>query len=186
MKKAILSSVAAVALMAIAGVSAAQAADTPFAGGYAGIQGGYDIFKDQWNGDKFKGVEGGLFMGYNVPVAEKVILGGEVNFNLSDAHNSTYGIKAKNDYGISARAGFLASDNIMVYARGGYQRALINLEGVDSHHFNGWTLGAGIETALSQQISLRVEYVYAGYKSNSTLGVNPNQQNMNIGVAYHF
>lgn len=184
MTKKILSSIAAVALFSMAGINAAQA-ETPFAGGYAGIQGGYDIFKDQWGAGKWKGVEGGLFLGYNSQVAERVILGVEANLNVTDAKNSTINVKTKNDYGISARAGFLASENIMLYARGGYQRALVGTTG-SSHHFDGWVLGAGIEAGVAENITVRAEYSYTDYKSSASFGANPNQQNMNVGIAYHF
>lgn len=184
MSKNILGYVAAAALFSLTGISAAQA-QTPLAGAYGGVQGGYDIFKDQWGAGKWKGIEGGVFMGYNAQVAEQMIVGVEANLNVTDAKNSTIDIKTKNDYGISARAGFLATENVLVYARGGYQRALIGTTGL-SHHFDGWTLGAGIETAVADNISVRAEYIYAGYKANAAFGANPSQQNMNVGVAFHF
>lgn len=180
MNKRILGGLAAATLLSMAGISAAHA-DTPLAGGYAGVQGGYDIFGFGTNG---KGIEGGVYMGYNAPVAEKVLVGGEVNFNLTDAKSSLAGAKAKNDYGIAARAGYLVTDSSMLYVRGGYSRALIRVDNLGSKHFDGWNVGGGIEAALTDSMSVRAEFVYTRY--NSGLGLHPNQKNMNIGVAYHF
>lgn len=180
MNKIILGSLVGATLLSMAGLSAAQA-DTPLAGAYAGIQGGYDIFDFGTNG---KGIEGGVYMGYNAPVAEKVLIGGEINLNVTDAKSSIAAAKAKNDYGIAARAGYLVTDNSMLYLRAGYQRALISVDTLGSQHFDGWSLGAGIEAALTDNISARAEFVYNRY--NHGLGLHPDQKNMNVGVAYHF
>ena len=181
MKKHILASVAAATLLSVTGISAAHADDSPLAGTYMGIQGGYDIFGFGSHG---KGVEGGVYMGYNAPVGDSMMVGGEVNFNLTDAKSSLAQAKAKNNYGIAARVGYLVSDTSMLYVRGGYQRALINVATLGSKHFDGWQLGGGIEAAISDQMSVRAEFVYNRY--NSGLGLHPNQKNMNIGLAYHF
>jgi outer membrane immunogenic protein len=185
MKKHILASVAAAALLTVAGASSAYAydEDAPMAGPYMGIQGGYDIFDFGTHG---KGVEGGVYMGYNAPISNSMLVGAEVNFNLTGAKSALAQAKAKNNYGISARLGFMMGDASMIYVRGGYQRALIRVDPLGSKRFDGWSLGGGIESALSEHISVRAEFVYNRYNSDAYLGLHPNQKNMNIGIAYHF
>lgn len=176
MTKTILASVGIAALLSM---SAAHA-ESPLAGIYGGIQGGYDIYDFGTNG---KGVEGGVFLGYNAPVGNKIVVGAETNFNLSDANSAVAGAKARNNYGISARAGFLATDSVLVYARGGYVRSSIRV-GVAKDTFDGYSLGGGIEAAVMENVSVRAEYIYNNY--TSSLGIEPTQQQMNLGVAYHF
>lgn len=176
MTKTILASVGIAALLSM---SAAHA-ESPLAGIYGGIQGGYDIYDFGPNG---KGVEGGVFLGYNAPIGDKFLVGAETNFDLSDANSAVATAKVRNSYGVNARAGFLATDNVLVYARGGYVRSSIRV-GVAKDTFDGYSLGGGIEASVLPNVSVRAEYIYNNYTTH--LGVEPTQQQMNLGVAYHF
>jgi outer membrane immunogenic protein len=74
---------------------------------------------------------------------------------------------------VRARLGF-ASDSWLVYATGGYAYSRINTDATatgpgysaafsQSEFRNGWTIGGGIEVALSRNWSARVEYLYLDF-----------------------
>lgn len=69
---------------------------------------------------------------------------------------------------IRARAGFTAGSAI-VYATGGYAQAEMEfavnsedgiLTGSDSDWTSGWTVGAGVDVAVTQQVTVGLEYLY--------------------------
>lgn len=70
---------------------------------------------------------------------------------------------------VRARAGFLPTDDLLVYAHGGfaYGRSTpsFNAGGLPAPGFvgtnrTGWTIGAGVEYAVTDTISLQTEYAY--------------------------
>jgi outer membrane immunogenic protein len=78
---------------------------------------------------------------------------------------------------VRARLGF-ASNDWLIYVTGGYAYARVNTDATatgpgysaeltQSEFRNGWTIGGGIETALTRNWSVRLEYLYLDFGSKS-------------------
>lgn len=146
------------------------------------------------------GVTGGLYTGYNFQVTPNVVLGAEADFSLSDLTqtrtNGGLSLESKSDWNsnIRARIGY-SFDRYLVYGAGGL--ALADLEvsangDRDSKTALGWTVGAGGEAAITNNLSARLEYVYQDFGSqdfnlNGT-GVSSDFSNSQIrfGLGYKF
>lgn len=202
MKKIISGSLALAAVLTIAGPAAA---DT-FEGPYAGVQAG-------WNRNKVGSAEtdigradidksrdaavAGVFAGYNYKPADRIVLSAEAGFNLGfDDHvtrsgrDTLAGIDPDYAFDLGVRAGYLVTDKTLVYVRGGYEnmRASVRLvDGATSRYgkdtFDGWSVGGGVERAITDSVSARVEYRYSDLGGGST---RFERHQALLGVAYHF
>ena len=99
---------------------------------------------------------------------------------------------------LRGRIGY-AFDPVLVYATGGLAVARVNANisngGSYSDTYAGWTVGAGIEAAVTEALSAKVEYTYADYGTKTapagTLGGNagtvaPTSHFVKFGLNYHF
>ncbi len=177
-----------------------------WAGPYVGAQIGYGWgetrgkIKGSRRGIDTDGVIGGLYGGYNAQLTPNFVLGGEADISWSDisGDRSIGGRKyeARTDWQgtIRARAG-AAFDRILVYGTGGVAFAGNNMKkqarGSEGQTHVGWTLGAGVEGAITENIVARGEYLYAGYGKQdynkiNAKGVDLNTSVVRAGVAYKF
>jgi outer membrane immunogenic protein len=193
------------ALISAAGFSAAASAET-FSGPFVGVQAG-------WNHDKIGGIGtpvgdvridrtndsliGGLVAGYDYKLSPKIVVGGEADLNfgsndrsLRNVTGGSVAIDPKRSIDLSARAGYLVTPDTLLYGRAGYTnvRAATTIANgtlirSGTANLDGWTLGAGVERALSQKISTRLEYRYSDLSEGH--GKYDRQQVL-FGVAYHF
>ena len=97
---------------------------------------------------------------------------------------------------IRARAGF-AFDRALIYATGGFAFAGVSgsfglLDSGDDN-LTGWTLGAGIEYAFTNNLTTRLEYRYTNYEggdnffNNVSLGSNDIEfHTVRAGLSYKF
>lgn len=177
-----------------------------WAGPYVGAQLGYGWgetrgkIKGSRRGIDTDGVIGGLYGGYNAQLTPNFVLGGEADISWADmSGDRTIGgrkYEARTDWAgtIRARAG-ASFDRILVYGTGGIAFAGNNMKkqarGSESQTHFGWTIGAGVEGAITQNIVARGEYLYAGYgrqdynKINAK-GVDLDTSVLRAGVAYKF
>ncbi|WP_376709717.1 outer membrane protein [Pseudochrobactrum lubricantis] len=164
----------------------AVVADTfSWTGGYIGLNAGYAGGKNKFNGydnfavsakDNASGFLGGIQAGYNWQF-DQTIVGIETDFqggNLkSDAEvtygATTYGAEAKiNWFGTTrVRLGYTPVDRFMVYATGGVAYGKIKASAFDgatsfsqSDTKVGYTVGAGAEYAVTNNVTLKTEYLY--------------------------
>ena len=177
-----------------------------WAGPYVGAQIGYGWgetrgkIKGSRRGIDTDGVIGGLYGGYNAQLTPNFVLGGEADISWSDiSGDRTIGgrkYEARTDWQgtIRARAG-AAFDRILVYGTGGVAFAGNNMKkqarGSEGQTHVGWTLGAGVEGAITENIVARGEYLYAGYGKQdynkiNAKGVDLNTSVVRAGVAYKF
>lgn len=177
-----------------------------WAGPYVGAQIGYGWgeasgrLKGNRRGIDTDGVIGGLYGGYNAQLTPNFVLGGEADISWSDVsgQRTVTGTKfeARTDWQgtIRARAG-AAFDRILVYGTGGIAFAGNNMKrqarGSESQTHVGWTLGAGIEGAITENIVARGEYLYAGYGKENYNKINAKDVDLDTnviraGVAYKF
>jgi len=176
-------------------------------GGYVGIQGGYgwsDVDVSVGDGlfdgsfDPDGGFVGGL-VGFNYQINQFVI-GAEADINKAWIGDSVTVGPADVDadlewFGsVRARAG-VAFDRTLVFATGGVAFAHSDVDtnfGDDTLNFTGWTVGAGVEHAFTDNWTVRGEYRYYDF-GNEDVGGLPLDANadftmstVSLGVAYKF
>jgi outer membrane immunogenic protein len=179
-------------------------------GFYVGIQGGYG-FGDEIqhrqgavNSGKFS-TSGGLIggtIGYNYQIGQ-IVAGAEADYAWSNIKGSTgVGCAAPGcttelrSFGtVRGRLGY-AIDRFMPYITGGL--ALADVRGragafSGSDLRAGWTIGAGVEAAVWQNVSVKAEYLYYDFGRNNynTVAVPPISTNakghiVRAGINYKF
>ena len=203
-----------------------------FEGAYAGIYTGYAWAEDE--GTSYSAVTGtktgwtqetsprsvqyGALAGYNWLLGEQWLLGVEADYEgRADSGDSNYqeldGIQVDPYSGSSsiessgslrARAGYLPTPDLLLFATAGYAYAEVEREWRDDfmgtresqrNGQNGWTVGLGAEYLLNQAISARVEYRYADFGTEKNIAVDMwreefnqrlTEQSLRLGASYHF
>jgi outer membrane immunogenic protein len=168
----------------------APAASVPsfsWSGPYVGVQAGYDWYEADNGvggfspGTKPDGFAVGGFAGYNHQFDNSpIVLGVEADINYSSAKadrgtRAFGGAGIENDIGwngaVRGRVGY-AFDRFLVYGAGGLAYAEHELKGKgvggsDDTIAVGWTIGGGVEAALTDNVSARVEYRYSDFGTDS-------------------
>lgn len=157
---------------------------------------------------RFPGGHAGAFAGYQYQLKNNVVLGveGDASYtgNQRAFHYEDYDTngnlvasgtaKVRSDFAgsVRARVGY-AFDNILVYSTGGWAatRAVSSLSGSgeSSKILNGFTVGAGVDYAFTDNLFARVEYRYNrfGEKSLGDAGTIKFDQHLaNIGLGMKF
>lgn len=120
------------------------------------------------------GIDGGAYAGANWQWGNFVV-GAEGDLIISGVNGDDGGIEV--DQGLNgslrARAG-IALDRFLIYGTGGAAMTKLELDdGLDSDDqaLWGWTVGAGTEAMVTDNITARVEYRYTDYQDETfTLG----------------
>lgn len=171
MKHAIL---AAIALAATATPAFAQDAQ-PFEGPFIGASAGWNRAEAAGRTEGGQPLDGeaardsvviGAFAGYDHKVVDRVVLGAEAGFSIA-LDDSSAGRSAGNQitlderysFDLTGRAGYLVTDDVLIYARGGYANSRVRTEieqagGVATRSDNrdGWLVALnGMKTALEQR-----------------------------------
>lgn len=151
---------------------------------------GYDISRagsdidNELNDEDDESIDGllyGVGLGYDFGIGERAILGVEAELSSSTAETEIVdgdlediGFGARLDTGrdiyVGARAGVVASPNLLLYAKGGYTNARYNMLADDGTteletdvDLDGWRVGAGAEYALNKNSFVKLEYRYSNY-----------------------
>lgn len=168
-----------IAAILIGNASVAQA--ETFDGPYVGVAAGYEDYSGGLSGATYK-----AYAGWNIKLGEDWVLAPEVSFGDSTAESTevretatftdTAEVGIDRQIGANLRFGRLVSDKVLVYAAGGWERFQVDATTtrrakpcnnctptVQDFSFDEdlWTIGAGVEVALSQQFTLRGAYTYA-------------------------
>lgn len=131
------------------------------------------------------GIAGGVLGGYNHQFG-RIVLGAEVDGGLADA---SFGSKDSGGNGyaafdldanahLRARVG-VAIDRTLLFVAGGLAVARLTVDdtdpdfGKDDGAHVGWTIGGGVEHAVTGNLFLRVEYLYDDYGSESHSVASP-------------
>ena len=197
MKKSIALLLAGGSLAILAAPAAAQD-DTTFQGPWVAGVGGFDKNKagstidddvddpDDDDGvfdedESANGIVYGAAVGYDIDLGTMVI-GAEAELTDSTA-DSDFAGDPETDFGlgsvdtgrdiyVGARAGFKATENTLVYAKGGYTNARYNFIGSDGTtdyetnlDTDGWRVGAGVEQKIGSNAFAKVEYRYSNYNT---------------------
>src|SRR3546814_477206 len=162
-----------------------MAQDATLGGPYVGAQMGwgqrstdFDL-EDMGGDDDFDvsrdGLDYGVFAGYDMPLGTNFLVGveGGIGFGGKTLHASPSAdietsINPKWNWDVSARAGFLASPNLLVYGRAGYgaervKTSLVSTDPAvpdlsDTSWSDGLLYGGGVEYGLNEAASIRAEY----------------------------
>ncbi|MBA4045655.1 MAG: hypothetical protein C0510_00265 [Erythrobacter sp.] len=192
-------------LLGAAATFAAPAQAETFEGPYVGVSAGWDRgeVSDRINSQAVDSqasrdslVLGG-YAGYNYKLSEKVVIGAEAGFTATvddriraASAGQSLVVDPRYSFDLTARAGYLVTDKALVYVRGGYanQRVRTSLDtgaGLvrDSDSLDGWVLGGGVEYAITDKVSARVEYRYSDFGQN---GGDYERHQTLFGVSYNF
>jgi outer membrane immunogenic protein len=182
-------------------------------GAYVGADAAFG-FGSFYNGGNayFGNPDGGLFgieAGYNYQSGPLVVgIEGDLNFGGVAGTVIAPGFSAKGNVNgegsIRPRVGY-AFDHTLIYITGGYTGANLNgsltdtrgaqsIYANESTFLNGWTIGTGVEFAITRNVSVKAEYLYSNYGSSSTLfsgtsdAVRPSlsMSTLRAGINYHF
>jgi outer membrane immunogenic protein len=139
------------------------------------------------------GAVGGVQAGYNYQFpGSNIVVGGEADITLSGMDNTSYSV----DYlgSLRARAG-IAMERFMVYGTAGlgYGKGEVSIGGLSNSqtHF-GLAIGAGVEGAITPNVTARLEYLYYGLGSETystvsgPLGASLDASVVRIGLNYKF
>lgn len=133
------------------------------------------------------GALGTLQVGYDYQLpGSMLVIGAFANYDLAKAEartSETTHASYDNGWTIGGRVGIAKANSVLLYSMAGYSQG--NLSNNWAHHeafaghpnlthqypgsmrFNGWTAGVGVETSLGGNWSLKTEYRYSGFSSNT-------------------
>jgi outer membrane immunogenic protein len=125
------------------------------------------------------GWTGGGLLGYDMPIGDKLTVGGFGSYAISTAKScasdagSVACLKAGREIEGGARVGYKMGGRALVYAKGAYVNGQIRDVASDDAgdyvhgHANrdGWRAGAGVEYAVTHHAYVKAEYDYTRFKS---------------------
>lgn len=208
MRKLVLTALAASSAVAFAAPALAQS-DAPFDGPRVGVIAGYDGLRPGRGADSdissdngADGIVYGVDAGYDHQMG-RFVLGAEGEISGSTAKTADdpdttdalgYGrVKAGRDLYAGVRAGYLVGPSTMLYAKGGYTNARLDLTAADGatetgRHFNldGYRLGAGVEQSIGSNTYAKLEYRYSNYgNARLEFASGENTDNFNVNTDRH-
>lgn len=164
-----------------------------WAGPYVGGTLGYQWGTTSNSGTKPSGVMGGVQAGYNWQFGQ-FVAGVEADFNASGANDTFAPYKFSNPWfgTLRGRAGY-ALNNMLFYGTAGFAMGSIRAETIgatESKWVGGWTIGAGAEIGVTQNWSVKAEYLYVNLNQDNFLMTGlPHGSQFNVlrlGVNYKF
>jgi len=170
-------------------------------GAYVGVYGGYTWF-DAESGIAGGDVDGdggryGGYTGYNFQLDNDLVVGveGQAGFNDADETSAFGEVERDFDASLRGRLGY-AFESSLIYSFAGisFTDAEINVLGTpDSNSYNGFTVGGGLETFLTDSLTARVEYGFSDYGSEDfDLGpagsqeIDLEDQSISLGLGVKF
>ncbi|KQW29385.1 hypothetical protein ASE36_13170 [Rhizobium sp. Root274] len=166
-----------------------------WAGGYAGILTGYgwgDGSVDGFGSESFDGARLGGFVGYNWDMGNQLVVGleGDLNYDWNEESIGGADVDTGLNWSARARVGY-AMDRALLFAAGGYTGTNVSADsplGDDDDTLHGWTIGGGVDYAVTDRMFTRIEYRYNDFGSGSLGGadVDFDQHVVNVGLAVKF
>lgn len=187
-----------IALSIITGAlgSLSIASAEPFSGPYVGGGAGVSVADPHGDidGSNKTSAAFNAYVGYDYLLPYNFVAGVEagaayaIDDDISaDGAGSDLSIDPGYEINATARLGYLVRPDILVYARGGYATLRANIVYDESpeisRDLDGWLVGGGVEYAINQNISGRLEYRYQDL-DDGQLKLERNQAL--AGLTYHF
>jgi Opacity protein and related surface antigens len=206
--KRILFLAAGVAMVASSSALAADAVETipeapvavempaafSWSGPYLGVHGGYGWGDAEALGAdaSFDGGRFGAFAGYNWQMSNGFVAGieGDLNYDWNE-DEVIAGVDGETGFSgsVRGRVGY-AMDRTLIYAAGGWTATNVEVSGAaeDDDTLHGWTLGAGVDYAFTDNMFGRLEYRYNDYSSGDFSGVDVDfdQHVVQVGLGVKF
>jgi len=181
-------------------------------GFYVGVNAGYGGDKNTYSINGFGNIAsitsggfiGGGQIGYNYQfLGTSIVAGLEADIQGTGIEGKVtvlgFGLGTKLDYlgTVRARLGYAFADRALFYVTGGLAYGKVNTNVLNLISFGGtntgWTAGAGVEYALTQNWSIKTEYLYVdlGKKTNLivpglSVGVKNTEHIVRAGLNYRF
>jgi len=160
----------------------------------AGVGAGAVVHKLDFGGGSFDGVGGeGIFgtviVGYDRQIDQRWVMGIFADYDFSGITSDLVVVDAdhKHSWSVGARAGFLTSPTTLWYGTAGYTEAKFELDGIGSQDFTGYFVGAGVESQLAGNWSLRGEYRFSQFDSEDIgIDVEPSMHTARLSLTYKF
>ncbi len=174
-----------------------QTPEKNWSGIYLGVLLGYNLGESDISGGPsvdVDGIDGGVYAGYNYQF-DNWVVGVEGDAVYSGAEGSSGGVKVEQNWAgsVRARAGY-SLESFLLYGTGGLALAEVEASSggfSDSNTHLGWTLGAGVESMITDNITARIEYRYTDYEDKTfNLGaptsadLNTNTIRAGVGVKF--
>jgi outer membrane immunogenic protein len=169
-----------------------------WSGPYLGLHGGYGWGNGSASGpaisgsDDFDGGRIGGFAGYNWQFSNGFVVGveGDVNYDWNqNSYTGGFDMDTGFSGSVRGRVGY-AVDRALIFAAGGWTATNVSLDGPvnDDDTLNGWTIGAGIDYAFTDNVFGRLEYRFNDYGSGSLVGsdIDFDQHVINVGIGVKF
>jgi len=165
-------------------------------GPYIGVLAGYGIAKGEFEfccynyTDNFPGGRIGVFAGYNWEFSQGVLAGIEADmareFNGMTATASEVGTEWSKS--IRLRVGKEQGNALVFVAAGWTQTDIYERDFNQERKASGWTVGAGVDWAVSQHMFIRTEYRYNNFDPVELAGIETDlsQSVVNIGLGFRF
>ena len=184
------------------GIKDAAPYDKPFSwtGFYVGTAVGYSAGTLTINEGTFSsdfgqnGAQGIVSAGYDWQLTQRVVAGVLVDYAFGKVDGSVFGdrISIDNQFAIGGRLGYLLNPKSLLFATAGWTRA--KFESPDLPQVNtsvhGFFVGGGLEQALSNNLSLKVEYRFADYHAfdpeDDGSKFNNDVHSVRLGLNYKF
>jgi outer membrane immunogenic protein len=150
-------------------------------GPYAGFVGGYG-----WG--TTPGWLGGGFVGYNLQTNQSLVVGLEGDVMFSNRNGTSAGNDVHNNWNgtFRGRIGY-AVDRFMIYGTGGVAVGGLHSDSAsESATKVGWTAGGGIEAALTDKVTGRVEYRHTDLGAFPSGGSTYKSDAVLVGVGFKF
>jgi outer membrane immunogenic protein len=129
-----------------------------WSGPYVGVTGGYGWGSGPGHEN---GLLGGAYAGYNFQTSTNWVIGVEGDFTFTGKDGDDAGTTYKNPWNstVRGRVGY-AMDKYLFYGTGGVAFGKLESSGgtTASDTKTGWTAGLGMEVALTQNVTGRLEY----------------------------
>jgi outer membrane immunogenic protein len=115
-----------------------------------------------------------LTAGYDVRINQNFVAGVFIDADVSNMSNPNFGMMSlpfehRHSLSIGGRLGFLATPATLWYVAAGYTRANFTFAILGDFDFDGVFFGAGVETRLTGNWSLRGEYRYTQFAPEQLL-----------------
>ncbi|WP_421913132.1 outer membrane protein [Mesorhizobium sp.] len=160
---------------------------------------GSDFAPISLNGIGGEGVYGEATVGYDYMVSPRFLLGGLLDAHVGNIETTLdaggFNASIQETYGFDAglRAGYLLTPNTLGYVLGGYSWQKYKLDTNAGFGFDwsqsGYFLGAGLETAVSSNWTIKTEYRYTRFGTKDDLlseaGLNVPDGALNLDTSRH-
>ncbi len=167
-------------------------------GAYLGLQGGYGWGSSLTqlpadNTVKTSGWQGGAYGGFNWQTPGALVVGVEADINASGEKGTNAGTTISNPWNGSVRGRLgVAADRFLIYGTGDVAFGKIQAtDGITTESANkaGWTAGLGVEAAVTDNVTARLEFRHTnlGNVNLPTFGpTNYKSNDVMVGVGFKF